>query len=186
MNFETFYDNLLFWGLNNLLFLGLIVLLILMCIAKWRSYENAQVLPFLFTTGLFYAPLYQSMSIPATVDQDIFAWSLRITCAFLCGPIMGVISALLCKAYIFLSWDILSIICSNYSKKLDGMMKYVRNTDGSQLLEEYGLPMENDLLHFTFFETCRFVVQVLLWIGGICLGFIVLWNVIGYLLIVRF
>lgn len=180
MTYTAFYDKLLSWGL--------IAILILMVVAVWKAFENEPktlALPGLILTGLYFASHYQAMSIQAAADPDYSVSFLLIAWTFLCGLFLGSVAELVCAGYIILFGGIFLKICAYCSKTLD-KMKYVRNADGSQILDEHGHPMENDLSHFTFFQSCRFVIPFLLWIGGIYLGFMVLRHVLGFLLIARF
>lgn len=170
--------------LNQILTWGLIIMTVLLTVRLIGLKRVSQTMVWTFYIGITAFYVVARRLAARTVEVDTSGWSGMIGMILL-GLLIAILIVILCSIFSSaVTYTFIWLIA--YESAILERMKWIRAEDGSVVLDEKGKPMENDLTEFTFWQTLRFVIPVLLWIGIIVAFFLLLRMVAGFLLIPKF
>jgi len=162
--------------LNRILTCGLVIMTVFLTVRLVGLKRISRVMAWTFYIGItaFYVVARRLAAHTVAVDTSGLSGMIGM---ILLGLLIAFLIVILCSVFVWL--------IAHESVILE-RMKYIWATDGSVVLDEKGKPMENDLTKFTFSQTFRLVVPVLLWIGIVVASFFLLRMAAGFLLIPKF
>lgn len=170
--------------LNQILTWGLIIMTVLLTVRLIGLKRVSQTMIWAFYIGVTTFYVIARRLAARTVAVDTSGWSGMIGMILL-GLLIAILIVILCSIFSSaVTYTFIWLIA--YESAILERMKWIRAEDGSVVLDEKGKPMENDLTEFTFWQTLRFVIPVLLWIGIVVVSFHLLRIAAGFLLIPKF
>lgn len=170
--------------LNRILTWGLIIITVLLTARLVSLKRVSRVMVWTFYIGITAFYVIARRLAAHTVAVNACGWPSMIGIILL-GLFIAFLIVILCSIFSSAVTYTFVWLIAHESAILE-RMKYIRSADGSVVLDENGKPMENDLTKFTFSQTFRLVIPVLLWIGIIMASFFLLRTVAGFLLIPKF
>lgn len=170
--------------LNRILTWGLIIVTVLLTARLVGLKQVSRVMAWAFYIGItaFYVVARRLAAHTVAVDTSGLSGMIGM---ILLGLLIAFLIVILCSVFSSAVTYTFVWLIAHESAILE-RMKYIRAADGSVVLDEKGKPMENDLTKFTFSQTFRLVIPVLLWIGIVVASFFLLRTVVGFLLIPKF
>jgi len=170
--------------LNRILTWGLIIITVLLTARLVSLKRGSRVMVWTFYIGITAFYVATRHLAAHTVAVNASGWPGMIGIILL-GLLIAFLIVILCSIYSSAVTYTFVWLIAHESVILE-RMKYIRAADGSVVLDENGKPMENDLTKFTFSQTFRLAVPVLLWIGIVVVSFLLLRMAAGFLLIPKF
>lgn len=170
--------------LNRILTWGLIIITVLLTARLVSLKRVSRVMVWTFCIGITAFYVSARHLAAHTVAVNASGWPGMIGIILL-GLLIAFLIVILCSVFSSAVTYTFVWLIAHESVILE-RMKYIRAEDGSVVLDENGKPMENDLTKFTFSQTFRLVIPVLLWIGIVMASFFLLRTVAGFLLIPKF
>lgn len=170
--------------LNRILTCGLVIMTVFLTVRLVGLKRISRVMAWTFYIGItaFYVVARRLAAHTVAVDTSGLSGMIGM---ILLGLLIAFLIVILCSVFSSAVTYTFVWLIAHESVILE-RMKYIRATDGSVVLDEKGKPMENDLTKFTFSQTFRLVVPVLLWIGIVVASFFLLRMAAGFLLIPKF
>lgn len=170
--------------LNRILTWGLIIITVLLTARLVSLKRVSRVMVWTLYIGITAFYVAARHLAAHTVAVNASGWPGMIGIILL-GLLIAFLIVILCSIYSSAVTYTFVWLIAHESVILE-RMKYIRAADGSVVLDENGKPMENDLTKFTFSQTFRLVIPVLLWIGIVVASFLLLRMAAGFLLIPKF
>ena len=170
--------------LNRILTCGLVIMTVFLTVRLVGLKRISRVMAWTFYIGItaFYVVARRLAAHTVAVDTSGLSGMIGM---ILLGLLIAFLVVILCSVFSSAVTYTFVWLIAHESVILE-RMKYIRATDGSVVLDEKGKPMENDLTKFTFSQTFRLAVPVLLWIGIVVVSFLLLRMAAGFLLIPKF